>query len=131
MVAFCPAFQYTLEGPSLDEGERLAHGLGSRCEPFESPPVDPDVAVEAQNVAGCAGASRAGQRRVGCARDSLNENVRGVLDAAVPLGRAGASGEPSAWSGRLRSHVLGEQFLGLMILLAVGVLGTMRPAVGQ
>ena len=45
--------------------------------------------------------------------------------------RAGASGEPSAWSGRLRSHVLGEQFLGLMILLAVGVLGTMRPAVGQ
>jgi putative copper resistance protein D len=41
------------------------------------------------------------------------------------------SGGSAAWSGRLRSHVLGEQFLGLMILLAVGVLGTMRPAVGQ
>jgi copper resistance protein D len=45
--------------------------------------------------------------------------------------RAGASGEPSVWLGRLRYHVLGEQFLGLMILLAVSVLGTMRPAVGQ
>jgi hypothetical protein len=27
--------------------------------------------------------------------------------------------------------VLGEQFLGLMVLLAVGFLGTMRPAIGQ
>jgi putative copper resistance protein D len=45
--------------------------------------------------------------------------------------RAGASGRPSVWRGRLRYHVLGEQFLGLMILLAVSVLGTMRPAVGQ
>jgi copper resistance protein D len=45
--------------------------------------------------------------------------------------RAVASGEPSVWPGRLRTHVLGEQFLGLMILLAVGFLGTMRPAIGQ
>jgi copper resistance protein D len=45
--------------------------------------------------------------------------------------RAGAAGEPSVWLGRLRCHVLGEQFLGLMILLAVSVLGTLRPAVGQ
>jgi copper resistance protein D len=45
--------------------------------------------------------------------------------------RAGASGEPSVWLGRLRYHVLGEQFLGLMVLLAVSVLGTMRPALGQ
>jgi len=45
--------------------------------------------------------------------------------------RAGASREPSVWLGRLRYHVLGEQFLGLMILLAVSVLGTMRPAIGQ
>jgi putative copper resistance protein D len=45
--------------------------------------------------------------------------------------RAGASGRPSVWLGRLRYHVLGEQFLGLMILLAVSVLGTMRPAIGQ
>ena len=41
------------------------------------------------------------------------------------------SAQPSFWLGRLRYHVLGEQFLGLMILLAVPVLGTMRPAVGQ
>jgi copper resistance protein D len=45
--------------------------------------------------------------------------------------RAGASGDASIWLGRLRYHVLGEQFLGLMVLLAVSVLGTMRPAVGQ
>jgi putative copper resistance protein D len=41
------------------------------------------------------------------------------------------SGEPAGWLGRLRYHVVGEQFLGLMVLLAVSVLGTMRPAVGQ
>lgn len=41
------------------------------------------------------------------------------------------SDQPAAWLGRLRYHVLGEQVLGLMILLAVSVLGTMRPAVGQ
>jgi copper resistance protein D len=39
--------------------------------------------------------------------------------------------EPAVWLGRLRHHVLGEQFLGLMVLLVVSVLGTMRPAVGQ
>ena len=37
----------------------------------------------------------------------------------------------AVWLGSLRYHVLGEQFLGLMVLLAVSVLGTMRPAVGQ
>jgi copper resistance protein D len=45
--------------------------------------------------------------------------------------RMGASGEAAVWLGRLRYHVLGEQFLGLMVLLAVSALGTMRPAVGQ
>jgi len=44
--------------------------------------------------------------------------------------RAGASGDASMWLGRLRYHVLGEQFLGLLVLLAVSVLGTMRPAIG-
>jgi putative copper resistance protein D len=44
--------------------------------------------------------------------------------------RAG-SGAPAVWLGRLRYHVLGEQFLGLLILLAVSLLGTMRPAIGQ
>ena len=44
--------------------------------------------------------------------------------------RAG-SGEAAVWLARLRYHVLGEQFLGVMVLLAVSILGTMRPAVGQ
>jgi copper resistance protein D len=44
--------------------------------------------------------------------------------------RAG-SGEAALWLARLRYHVLGEQFLGVMVLLAVSILGTMRPAVGQ
>ncbi|KIZ44787.1 MULTISPECIES: copper homeostasis membrane protein CopD [Nitrobacteraceae] len=33
-------------------------------------------------------------------------------------------------SARLRNHVLGEQFLGWMVLLAVSILGTMQPAAG-
>ena len=33
-------------------------------------------------------------------------------------------------SARLRNHVLGEQFLGWMVLLAVSILGTMQPALG-
>jgi putative copper resistance protein D len=41
------------------------------------------------------------------------------------------SAAPALWLGRLRYHVLGEQFLGLLILLAVSLLGTMRPAIGQ
>jgi hypothetical protein len=45
--------------------------------------------------------------------------------------RMGASGEPAESLARLRYHVLGEQFLSLMILLAVAVVGSMRPAVGQ
>ena len=45
--------------------------------------------------------------------------------------RTDRSDRSTAWTGGLRNHVLGEQFLGLMILLAVSVLGTMRPAAGQ
>src|SRR5712671_162989 len=37
----------------------------------------------------------------------------------------------TACTVRLRNHVLGEQFLGFMVLLVVSVLGTMQPAVGQ
>jgi putative copper resistance protein D len=37
----------------------------------------------------------------------------------------------TAWTARLRNHVLGEQLLGFMVLLVVSVLGTMRPAIGQ
>jgi putative copper resistance protein D len=38
---------------------------------------------------------------------------------------------PTAWTARLRNHVLGEQFLGFMVLLIVSILGTMWPAIGQ
>lgn len=37
----------------------------------------------------------------------------------------------ASWTGRLRTHVLGEQLLGLAVLLIVSVLGTIRPAIGQ
>ena len=42
-----------------------------------------------------------------------------------------AADELAVRSARLRNHVLGEQFLGWMVLLAVSILGTMQPAVGQ
>jgi putative copper resistance protein D len=45
--------------------------------------------------------------------------------------RTARSGELAFWLGRLRNHVLGEQFLGLMILLAVSVLGIMPPTTSQ
>jgi putative copper resistance protein D len=38
---------------------------------------------------------------------------------------------PNVWTARLRNHVLGELVFGLMVLLIVSVLGTMRPATGQ
>jgi copper resistance protein D len=37
----------------------------------------------------------------------------------------------SVWTARLRNHALCEQLLGLIVLLIVSVLGTMRPAIGQ
>jgi putative copper resistance protein D len=37
----------------------------------------------------------------------------------------------SAWERRLRTHVLAEQTLGLLVLSIVSVLGTIRPAIGQ
>jgi len=37
----------------------------------------------------------------------------------------------TVWRARLRNHVVSEQFLGLMVLLVVSVLGTMQPAIGQ
>lgn len=40
-------------------------------------------------------------------------------------------GGSSFWTDRLRTHVLGEQFLGLVVLMIVSVLGTIRPAIGQ
>lgn len=35
------------------------------------------------------------------------------------------------WRRRLRNHVLSEQALGLLVLLCVSILGTIRPAIGQ
>jgi putative copper resistance protein D len=40
-------------------------------------------------------------------------------------------GVGSVWERRLRTHVLAEQTLGLLVLSIVSVLGTIRPAVGQ
>jgi putative copper resistance protein D len=42
-----------------------------------------------------------------------------------------SSNDSTVWTSRLRNHVLGEQFLGFMILLVVSVLGIMQPATGQ
>lgn len=48
------------------------------------------------------------------------------------FGKAQARGaEASVWNGRLRTHVLGEQLLGLVVLMIVSVLGAIRPAIGQ
>jgi putative copper resistance protein D len=52
------------------------------------------------------------------------------LVPSMSKARAG-DGTSSVWTGRLRNHVLGEQFLGFMVLVIVSVLGTMRPAIGQ
>ena len=52
----------------------------------------------------------------------------------VPSLTKAAADDPNAstaWTARLRYHVLGEQLLGLMVLLIVSVLGTMQPAIGQ
>ena len=48
------------------------------------------------------------------------------------MSKARAQGAGSSFrTDRLRTHVLGEQFLGLVILMIVSVLGTIRPAIGQ
>jgi putative copper resistance protein D len=44
---------------------------------------------------------------------------------------SGNLSDASSSSRRLRNHVLAEQVLGGMLLLAVSLLGTMRPAAGQ
>jgi putative copper resistance protein D len=47
------------------------------------------------------------------------------------LGRESKIGHAGDSLFRLRRHVLGEEALGLFVLLIVGALGTMEPAVGQ
>ncbi len=43
----------------------------------------------------------------------------------------GNAGQPAAWLVRLRNHILGEQALGLLVVLIVGLLGTMQPAISS
>ncbi|OYU88877.1 MAG: copper resistance protein CopD [Bradyrhizobiaceae bacterium PARB1] len=47
------------------------------------------------------------------------------------LEAAGRVGTTDAWKKQLRIHVLGEQGLGLLVLLCVSIIGTIRPAIGQ
>jgi hypothetical protein len=40
-------------------------------------------------------------------------------------------GAATVWLARLRKHIIGEQILGLAILLIVSILGSIRPAINQ
>jgi putative copper resistance protein D len=53
------------------------------------------------------------------------------LIPSMSKARMDATDGSAAWSARLRNQVLAEQFLGWVVLLAVSILGTMQPAVGQ
>jgi putative copper resistance protein D len=45
--------------------------------------------------------------------------------------RAREIGAATVWLARLRKHIVGEQILGLAILLIVSILGSIRPAINQ
>jgi putative copper resistance protein D len=47
------------------------------------------------------------------------------------LTRAREIGAPAVWLAKLRKHIVGEQVLGLLIILIVSILGSMRPAINQ
>jgi putative copper resistance protein D len=53
------------------------------------------------------------------------------LVPAMGRGTTNGSDGSAIWSARLRTHVLGELLLGWAVILAVSILGTMQPAVGQ
>jgi putative copper resistance protein D len=53
------------------------------------------------------------------------------LVPSLAEGREDDRNGSTALIGKLRNHVLVEQFLGLAVLLVVSVLGTVRPAIGQ
>jgi putative copper resistance protein D len=53
-----------------------------------------------------------------------------LVPALEADGRAGA-GASDIWRSKLGNHVLSEQGLGLLVLLSVSILGTIRPAIGQ
>jgi putative copper resistance protein D len=53
------------------------------------------------------------------------------LMSAMETAKTADPNNRELWRRRLRTHVLGEQALGLLVLLSVSVLGTIRPALGQ
>ena len=53
------------------------------------------------------------------------------LVPARETSKAADSNSRESGRGKLRNHVLGEQALGLLVLLSVSVLGTIQPAIGQ
>lgn len=53
-----------------------------------------------------------------------------LVPALEAAGRSGA-GASEAWRRQLRTHVLSEQALGLLVLVCVSIIGTIRPAIGQ
>jgi putative copper resistance protein D len=53
------------------------------------------------------------------------------LVPALQASRARGAGGSDVWRRKLRTHVLAEQGLGLLVILSVSVLGTIRPALGQ
>lgn len=53
-----------------------------------------------------------------------------LVPALETAGRRG-DGADTVWRSELRMHIIGEQGLGLLVLLCVSILGTIRPAIGQ
>lgn len=53
------------------------------------------------------------------------------LVPALESSRRSGAVVSDVWRGKLRTHVLSEQGLGLLVLLSVSILGTIRPAIGQ
>ncbi|QDM24327.1 copper homeostasis membrane protein CopD [Tardiphaga sp. vice352] len=53
-----------------------------------------------------------------------------LVPALEASGRGDTDGS-AVWRSKLRTHVLSEQGLGLLVLLSVSILGTIRPAIGQ
>lgn len=53
-----------------------------------------------------------------------------LVPALQASGKGDADGS-DGWRSKLRTHVLSEQGLGLLVLLSVSILGTIRPAIGQ
>lgn len=53
------------------------------------------------------------------------------LVPALEASGRGVAGGSDLWRRKLRTHVLSEQGLGLLVLLSVSLLGTIRPAIGQ